>query len=121
MADIQKPLTEIARNTRNTSSYLHPTKLISPEFLTIALADSPYSLLTNIPKLRSVTFILWTINGTDTVTINFPNTTKIFNDIKYEGFVFSYAIDIQRDCELVKDIIITIEGDATVDLVYTTD
>ncbi len=114
----EKSLSEIAGSTRKTAAFLHPVKLISPEFITISSSDSPYTVPVN---LRSVTFILWGISSNDTVSIVFPNTTKLFDDAKYEGFIFSYAIDITRDCKLVSDITITITGDATVDIVYTTD
>lgn len=126
MADLIKPMTEVARNTRNTATYLHPVKIISPEYVTITSSDNPYSIATNIPNIRSVTFILWGVDLSNPVVIDFPNTSKTFDDTKYEGFIFSYAIDVQRDCELLEDITITIDpgegtNTATVDLIYTTD
>jgi hypothetical protein len=118
MSDISKPLTEIARNTRNTSAYLHPVKLISPEYDTISVGDSPYTIPTNT---RSITFVLWGVDAVNTVSIAFPNTTKLFDDDRYYGFAFFYAIDIPRDCELISDVVVTITGTAIVDFIYTTD
>lgn len=119
MADQLKSLSEIAQNTRKTAMYVHPVFLVSPEFVTITSAQSPYTLPTNT---RSVTFTLWNLDVSNPITIAFPNTTKTFAADRYHGFTFSYAIDIQRDCELVNDITITIAGInlASVDINYTT-
>jgi len=118
MADQVKSFSEIAQNTRKTALYLQPVKRISPEYATIAVGDSPYTIPTNT---RSITFVLWGIDDTNTVSIAFPNTTKLFDNIRYDGFAFFYAIDITRDCELISDVVVTITGDAIVDFIYTTD
>lgn len=117
MADIIKPLNEIARQSRKSANSLAVSTTVLPEFITIAIGDSPWSGLPD--KLRSVTFVLWGIDGSNTVQIVTPDSNKTFNDDKYEGFSFSYAIDLSRDCHLSNNITLTIVGTATVDIIYT--
>jgi len=116
MPDIYKPTVESARNTKLLSDSLRATKTIVPSFEDISVVDSPWSAPA---KIRAVTFVLWGITNVDTVTISLPASSKTFDGTRYEGFAFSYAIDVSRDCKLSEDITITIVGTATVDIIYT--
>lgn len=116
MADIIKPLNEIARQSRKTANSVAVSRTVLPESVTLS-AGTWSSLPSN---LRSVTFVLWGVNGTDTVSIAFPNTTKLFDDARYEGFTLTYSIDLDRDCSLSNNIELTVVGSATVDVFYTT-
>jgi hypothetical protein len=117
MADIIKPLNEIASSNRRIASSLSVSRTVLPEYVQLDSGDSPY---TGLPSnLRSVTFVLWGIDVSNTVEITLPNSTILFNNSRYEGFSFTYSIDLDRDCSLSNDISVEIVGSAVVDVIYT--
>lgn len=117
MPDIITPLNESAKNSRKIASSLAVTRLVVPEATRIDSSDSPYNLLPL--NLRSVSFLLTGIDGSNTVEFTFPNSSIIFDDAKYDKLSFSYALDLPRDCQLSNEITIEIVGSATVDIFYT--
>lgn len=116
---LEKSISEVASKQKFTNLLLSPHKTINTFYETIALADGVWTAPDN---LRSITFVLWGITVGDTVELNTPTTTKVFDNTRYEGMSISYAIDVNRDCDLTLPITIEVTlGLAEVDIVYTTE